>query len=208
MAQKRSTKTRAKVLEAATELILAHGHESVSLKDISDLSGVSNGSIFHHFGSKEGIIRALFVRERQSYLGTVADAILDFTGDPCDAIGEGARAAMRYHAAFPQEYDRLVAEFSESEWLRRNEDVWLEAASAIEQPVIEWAMPHFANGALPIMAPAAFQAMMLGPAEVATRSFRQGRFPGDLETQIEAVGEFVSLGMRALRDKADKADKG
>ena len=202
MVQRRSKETRAKVLEAATQLILANGHESVSLKEISELSGVSNGSIFHHFGSKEGIIQALFVRERQKYLGSVADAILAFKGDPCDAIGEGAKAAMRYHAQFPQEYDRLVAEFSESEWLRRNEDVWLEAASAIERPVIEWAMPHFASGDLPMLAPAAFQSMMLGPAEVATRSYRQGRFSGDLETQVEAIGEFVALGIRALRDKA------
>ena len=201
MVQERSRKTRAKVLEAARELIIEHGHEQVSLKDICERSGVSNGSVFHHFGSKEGIIRQLFKAERGAYLHAVQQAILAHEGDPCDAFAAGTRAAMHYQAENPVRYERLVAEFADSEWLRQNVDVWLELASQEEQPVIEWAAAHFASGDLPSLPPAFYQAAMLGPTELFSRAHRQGRFSGELEALGDELAQFVSAGLKSLRDR-------
>lgn len=138
MTQKRSRRTREKVLEAARNLIVEHGHEQVSLKEICERSGVSNGSIFHHFGSKEGIVRELFAAERAAYLGVIRNAIMQYDGDPCDAFAAGTRAALHYQAKNPGPFGRLIAEFSDSEWLRRNVDLWLAVASEEESPVIAW----------------------------------------------------------------------
>ncbi|MBX7459081.1 TetR/AcrR family transcriptional regulator [Qipengyuania sp. 1NDH17] len=206
MVQERSRITRAKVLEAARELIIEHGHEQVSLKDICERSGVSNGSVFHHFGSKEGIIRQLFRAERGAYLHAVQEAILAHEGDPCDAFAAGTRAAMRYQAEHPVRYERLIAEFSDSEWLRQNVDVWLEVASEEEQPVIEWAREHFASGALPVLQPAFYQAAFLGPTELLSRAHRQGRLAGELEAMGDDLAEFVSAGLKRLRER-QKAGK-
>ncbi len=201
MVQERSRKTRAKVLEAARELIIEHGHEQVSLKEICERSGVSNGSVFHHFGSKEGIIRQLFRAERGAYLHKIQEAILAHEGDPCDAFAAGTRAAMQYQAANPVRFERLIAEFSDSEWLRRNVDVWLEVASEEEQPVIDWAMEHFASGALPVLAPAFYQAAFLGPVDLLSRAHRQGRLAGDLEATADDLAQIVSAGLKGLREK-------
>ena len=200
MAQERSRKTRAKVLDAARDLIVEHGHEQVSLKEICDRSGVSNGSIFHHFGSKEGIVRELFAAERGAYLGVIREAILNHEGDPCDAFGEGTRAALHYQAANPDRFGRLIAEFSDSEWLRRNVDLWLVVASEEESPVVAWAAEHFRSGALPVLPTAFYQAAMLGPTDLLSRAHRQGRLPGDLEDHGEDLARFVSAGLKSLRD--------
>lgn len=201
MVQERSRKTREKVLTAARELIIEHGHEQVSLKQICDRSGVSNGSVFHHFGSKEGIIRELFAQERVRYLTVVREAILAHEGDPCDAFGAGTRAAMQYQADHPVRYERLIAEFADSEWLRQNVDVWLQVASEVETPVIEWAAQHFASGELPLLPPSFYQAASMGPTELLSRSHRQGRLPGDLEDMGEELQEFVSAGLKRLRER-------
>ena len=206
MVQERSRRTRAKVLEAARELIIERGYEQVSLKDICDRSGVSNGSVFHHFGSKEGIIRQLFKAERGAYLHSVQQAILAHEGDPCDAFAAGTRAAMRYQIENPVRYERLIAEFSDSEWLRQNVHVWLEVASEEEQPVIEWAAEHFASGELPVLPPAFYQAAMLGPTELLSRAHRQGRLGGDLGALGADLAEFVSAGLKGLRER-QKASK-
>ena len=201
MVQDRSRKTRAKVLDAARELIIERGHEQVSLKDICDRSGVSNGSVFHHFESKEGIVRQLFAAERGAYLHVIQQAIMSYEGDPCDAFGAGTKAALAYQAANPIRYERLIADFVDSAWLRRNVDVWLEVASEEETPVIHWAAEHFASGALPVFQPAFYQAASMGPVDLIARAHRQGRLAGDLQDQAEDLAEFVSAGLKHMRDR-------
>lgn len=205
MAQERSRKTREKVLKAARDLIVEHGHEQVSLKEICERSGVSNGSVFHHFGSKEGIVRELFSAERAAYLGVIRTAIMQYEGDPCDAFAAGTRAALYFQAENPERFGRLIAEFSDSEWLRRNVDVWLAVASEEESPVIGWAAEHFSSGALPILPPAFYQAAMLGPTDLLSRAHRQGRLGGELKDLGDELAEFVSAGLKSLRDRQRRA---
>ncbi|MFP7674898.1 TetR/AcrR family transcriptional regulator [Marivita sp. S0852] len=54
--QKRGEKTVRKVLDAARVLMAEGGFDAVQLAQISAESSVSTGSLYHHFGSKEGII--------------------------------------------------------------------------------------------------------------------------------------------------------
>ncbi len=205
MTQKRAEQTRQKVLDAATELALEHGFASVSIKEVQQRSGVSNGSIFHHFGSKDGIVRELFIAERRSYLGLVAQAIVTHEGEPVEALGEGSRAALRFHSQYPDRYRRLIVEFSDSDWLRANTELWRDLAAVMQQPVIEWAAPHFAAGRLPILPPAAFQAMILGPAELMSRQWLVGRLPGDPMDYADTVAEFVSSGLRGELERSKRA---
>ena len=49
-----------KVLSAALDLFVENGYHSVSIQDIQKCSKVSIGSIYNHFGGKEGIAKALY----------------------------------------------------------------------------------------------------------------------------------------------------
>ena len=200
MVQTRSETTRDKVLEAATELVLERGHENVALKDLVEKSGISNGSIFHHFGSKDGVLEELFVRERRAYLGHVAECILAYEGDPCDAMGEGARGAVLFQARDPNRHFRLATQFAHSDWATRHSATSQQVSAEIEQPVMHWAIPHLAAGRLPMMQPATIQSLMLGGAELICNQWRGGRISGPLEDQAEAAAQFVSAGLKFLRD--------
>ena len=144
MVQARSESTREKVLEAAERLVIEHGHQNVSMKELVDLSGVSNGSIFHHFGSKDGVLQAIFVRERRAYLGYIGQQVIAYQGDPCDALGAGAKAVIDFTARSPERHFRLISQFSFSEWMTENQQVWIDLTREVERPAIEWAAPHFA----------------------------------------------------------------
>ncbi len=50
---------RARVVDAALDLFSGQGYFNTSVHDIVRAAGVSIGSIYHHFGDKEGIARAL-----------------------------------------------------------------------------------------------------------------------------------------------------
>ena len=198
MVQSRSEETRSKVIEAARALLMRKGVADVSLADIREESGVSNGSIFHHFGSKDGVVAQVFVAERRTYLAEVARAVVEFDGDPCDALGEGARMALVYQMRDPQRFSRLVLDFTDSEWMRENRQIWLDLAADLTAPVAEWAAPHFAEGRLPRLPPAFIQSMMMGGTERLVSSYLMGRLEEDPMKLADAVAVFISGGLRSM----------
>lgn len=59
-ALRRNEDSRQQVLDAVLVLFRERGYFATSIQDISRESAVSVGSIYHHFGDKEGIARALY----------------------------------------------------------------------------------------------------------------------------------------------------
>lgn len=206
MVQQRSQETRERVLEAATTLVLERGHENVAMKDLVEASGVSNGSIFHHFGSKDGVLEEIFLAERRDYLGYVAQRILAHEGDPCDALGEGARGVILFQARDPERHFRLATQFVHSDFATRHTANSQELSAELERPVMEWAIPHLAAGRLPMMQPVTIQSFMLGSAELICNQWRYGRITGPLEDQAALTAEFVASGLKQIREKYRPAE--
>lgn len=59
-ATRRLEDSRQQVLDAVLTLFSERGYFATTVQDISSESGVSVGSIYHHFGDKEGIARSLY----------------------------------------------------------------------------------------------------------------------------------------------------
>ncbi len=51
--------THARIVEAATELFLAHAYAEVTLATIAKAAGVSHQTVLNHFGSKAGVVAAV-----------------------------------------------------------------------------------------------------------------------------------------------------
>ena len=64
----RSATTRAALLSAARELFAANGFVATGREDIAERAGVSRGALYHHFGSKEQLFRAV-VEELEVEIG-------------------------------------------------------------------------------------------------------------------------------------------
>ncbi len=54
--------TKEKILDAAESLFAEHGFEAVPLRRIIAEAGVNSAAIHYHFGSKEGLVKAVFAR--------------------------------------------------------------------------------------------------------------------------------------------------
>jgi AcrR family transcriptional regulator len=50
------------MLDAARDLLLARGSGSATIEAIADVSGASTGSIYHRFGSRDGLLTRLWIR--------------------------------------------------------------------------------------------------------------------------------------------------
>ncbi|TFH20877.1 MAG: TetR/AcrR family transcriptional regulator [Myxococcales bacterium] len=73
----RGDETRRRLLETATRLFSERGYDGVSVKDIATAAGVSQGSLFWHFGSKQGllfrVVDAAFAEWERQVLAPVLD---------------------------------------------------------------------------------------------------------------------------------------
>lgn len=56
------TDTRESLLDAAESLFSEHGIQAASLRQITHLAGANLAAVNYHFGSKEGLVKAVFAR--------------------------------------------------------------------------------------------------------------------------------------------------
>ena len=63
----KESKTKEILLETATQLFSENGYEATGVRDILQTSGVSTGSFYHFFSSKDSIFEAVIERYLQGY---------------------------------------------------------------------------------------------------------------------------------------------
>ena len=63
----RSEAKRARIVEAATQHFAEHGYHDARVGDIATALGIAKGSIFQHFGSKDGLFFVVYKRAVRSF---------------------------------------------------------------------------------------------------------------------------------------------
>lgn len=63
--QKKSRETKAKIFQAAKRILQHSGYETLSIKNICEEAGVSNGSFYHHFKTKDDLL-SYYIEEQPS----------------------------------------------------------------------------------------------------------------------------------------------
>ena len=101
-------RTERQLLRAAEALLAAEGAEGLSVRRLAEAAGASPRAIYSLFGSKDGLVRALF-REAFHALSEDLDA-LPVTGDPARDLVEAGVTGFRGWALSHPELFRLVFE--------------------------------------------------------------------------------------------------
>ncbi|MDX2356517.1 TetR/AcrR family transcriptional regulator [Dietzia sp. PP-33] len=102
----RKVATRGRVLDAAAEMFAEREYSAVTVSEIAHRAGVAHGLVFHHFGSKQGLYRAVLDR----FVGNMDAAFAaGATDNPGDAIRAGLRAHLCYVADHPALAQRLIS---------------------------------------------------------------------------------------------------
>lgn len=98
---------------AAAEALARHGFEGSNVNDIAARAGVSIGSLYQYFPTKEAIVAALIERHTARALDLLDAALARTVGEPLDvAVRAVVRAMVEVHAApadrvLARELDRL-----------------------------------------------------------------------------------------------------
>ena len=81
----------------AEQLFLAEGFDAVSMDELAERSGVSKPVIYDHFGSKEGLFRAILERHAAALSAAVTEAVAAARG-PEERFRAGGRAFFAWVA--------------------------------------------------------------------------------------------------------------
>ncbi|MBP7734947.1 MAG: TetR/AcrR family transcriptional regulator [Spirochaetes bacterium] len=73
--QERGNETAAKILDTAMDIFRETGTTRIPVVDLSERSGATAGSIYHHYGCMNGVAAALYIRSLSGLLKTIAKAV-------------------------------------------------------------------------------------------------------------------------------------
>ncbi|WP_182907252.1 TetR/AcrR family transcriptional regulator [Microbispora sp. H13382] len=164
--QRRGEETVRRLLDAALAVYTDDGPQGFTMRAVTARSGVSVGSLYHHFGSFDGLATALY-SECMADLLDVLIAALEGVDDPRSGVHALVEAYLGFVRASPVKARFLHA----SPYLGHLEQ---KTAAVAKEPrldaLVAWLRPHLASGAVADLPVSMIEMLLIGPvAEVARR---------------------------------------
>ncbi len=91
--RERTSQRREQILVAALGCFARTGVDRATVADLIAEAGCSVGSLYHHFGSKEGVAVALYMNGVDSFNAGLMDRL-----QRCKTVSEGVKALVRFYA--------------------------------------------------------------------------------------------------------------
>jgi AcrR family transcriptional regulator len=107
---RRGLKSRELVLDAAERIMAEHGFEAATIARVVEESGVPLSSVYHYYGSKDGILLAVMERGAQRFFGDLPVPARR-TGRPAQHMARVVTEAARTLARHP-DFLRLLIVFA------------------------------------------------------------------------------------------------
>lgn len=171
--------TRERILEAARRLFFARGFDQTSVAEICKVSGVSNGSLFHHFRTKEALALEVFVEVRRAYWEYVLTG-MEACADVSDAADASIRAAFAFQRENPDAF-AFMLENSSAHWVLQQNSMLRDLNADFSERAMRWAAPHVMAGRLPLLSVHTFGALIFGLPQWIAREARAGLSVPDVE---------------------------
>jgi AcrR family transcriptional regulator len=108
--QERSRATVGALVEATARILVREGFDKASTNRIAEVAGVSVGSLYQYFPSKEALVAAVIDRHSQEIMRTVRGELADAMNQPVEkAVRKLVAVAVKAHRVDPRLH-RVLAE--------------------------------------------------------------------------------------------------
>lgn len=171
MTEKRNRKQD--ILDAALACFNEAGIEATTVETIRARCGASIGSIYHHFGNKEGIVAELFICGMRDHAQSQT-ALLGRADSAEAGIKALVYAYVDWVVAHP-ELARFVFHARGAVAAGPRGVEHDQASRAHFARLFEWFEPHLRSGALRPLPPEIYPALIIGPAQEYCRAWLSGR---------------------------------
>lgn len=161
------------ILSAALECFTERGFAATTVAEIRERSGASIGSIYHHFGGKEGLAAELYVEGLRGYQTGLLEAL-----ERTPQAEASIRALVKHHLRWVEGNPRL-AKFLMG---RRETELRLATEARVRElnrgffpRVGAWMDRHVRSGELRPLPRDLWEPMLLGPSQEFARLWLAGR---------------------------------
>lgn len=89
--QQKSKETKERIFRAAKQILKKKGYEELSIKNICEEAGVSNGSFYHHFKTKDDLL-SYYIEEQPS----IRPELLELPKDAAEAKAAIVQVYLNY----------------------------------------------------------------------------------------------------------------
>lgn len=193
MSRKNQTiELKSRVMEAALGHFSEVGIERTNVSNILKDAGCSVGSLYHHFGNKEGIAEALFIDGVNQFNSRLLAALL-----PEKTASTGIKAIVTFCCEWVTDQSELAG-FLLSREATLSDKAKMELREmdrAFGQSIYDWFVPHVKSGALLELPKGMYVPLICGPTLEYSRlwlSGRNSRSPGDVASILaEAAWQSV-----------------
>jgi AcrR family transcriptional regulator len=170
--QRRGEETKQRLLDAALAVHAAGGTEGFTVHAVVAASGVSLGSLYHHFGSFDGLAAALYSRCMAGLLDEIVDA-LTRTRTPRSGVRAVVTAYLNHVTQNPASA-RFVHASAYAAYLPAH----AETIAAMKTPrmarMAAWLAPHVASSAVVDLPDPLTEMLLIGPVAELSRRWLNG----------------------------------
>ncbi|MFG2888412.1 TetR/AcrR family transcriptional regulator [Streptomyces sp. NPDC048248] len=159
--QQRGEATVEQVLDAALRVYAASGDQGLTVSAVTKASGVSLGSLYHHFGSLDGLVASLVLRWLSRLLSEVSGALARTR-----TAHTGIRAVVRAYLGFVRDHPdaaRLVHSVAADRYGMAHAKEIRDSQEARLSPVAEWIRKRIDSGELAPLPVPVIESLVLGP---------------------------------------------
>jgi AcrR family transcriptional regulator len=191
----RGARTAERLIDAALHAHNGGGPASVTVPAVLAAGGVSVGSLYHHFGSIDGLVAALYAR----CTGELLDALVAATTSARTARA-GVHALVRAYLEFVAEQPeaaRVVHAVSGAAFRPEHAAVVAAARDPRIGLLLDWIHPHVAAGRLADLPDTVLEVLLTGPAAEAARRWLAGAPGLDIAEAARLLPERVWRSVRA-----------
>ncbi|MEW6704483.1 MAG: TetR/AcrR family transcriptional regulator [Pseudomonadota bacterium] len=166
---------REQILQAAAALFLAQGFDATSMDQVRQRAGVSNGSLYHHYPTKNHLARALY----ESALADFHASLLKAIGADADAEA-GVRGLIAAHIAWVVKHParaRVLHELRRTTAIAGAEPDWGALNAQAHAALRAWAERKAAQGEMKPMPFGVWVALVFAPVLQLTPRWAQQEKP-------------------------------
>lgn len=196
--QQRGEATVDRLLTAALEVYASSGQQGFTVNAVTEASGVSLGSLYHHFGSFDGLAAALYTRCMQELFDELTAAVTRTR-----TARTGVRALVRAYLRFTEERPDaalFIHASAYSGYLVAHADRIRAAKAVMLGGIVDWMRPRIEAGEiLPIPEPLV-EALVIGPVAETARRWLSSTYDIDLAQAARILPDRI---WRSLRPDCD-----
>ncbi|GAB3234454.1 TetR/AcrR family transcriptional regulator [Glycomyces halotolerans] len=187
--QPRGKATAERLLNAAMDLYAERGPEAFTMTAVVETSGVSVGSLYHHFGSFDGLATALYGRCSRELVEALAAALRPHTGAEA-GVRALVTAYLRWCVDHRDKAHFMLAMPFTGRLLLRTGQVYDATATGYEA-VKDWFGPHIAAGRIASLPQGLLECLMTGPIIETVTRWLAGMPGVDIDDAFEVLPERI-----------------